>query len=271
MIRLRPGWFDLAKIARSGQCFRFAPLGEGAWGLTARGRWLRLEQTGEEVAFHCDEAEFEALWRPYFDLDADYAAIAAAVNPRDSYLTAATACAAGVRILRQDPWEATVAFILSQQSNIPRIARNLEAVCRAYGTPFADREGGVRYALPAPEALAGASEADLRALGLGYRAPYLRGAAALVAAGQPDLSALAALPYKKAREALMALPGVGGKVADCICLFGLHQLDAFPVDTHIRQMLAAHYKRGFPMRRYKGFAGVLQQYAFYYELYGGTP
>ena len=77
------------------------------------------------------------------------------------------------------------------------------------------------------------------------------------------------MPYKKAHAALLTLPGVGVKVADCVCLFGLHKLDAFPIDTHIRQMLDAHYKRGFPMRRYKGFAGVLQQYAFYYELYGG--
>lgn len=76
------------------------------------------------------------------------------------------------------------------------------------------------------------------------------------------------MSYKKAREALMEIYGVGGKVADCICLFALHQLDAFPVDTHIRQVLDQHYKRGFPNRRYKGMRGVMQQYIFYYELTG---
>ena len=89
-----------------------------------------------------------------------------------------------------------------------------------------------------------------------------------VADGQIDLSEIQSMPYKKAREALMEIYGVGGKVADCICLFALHQLDAFPVDTHIRQVLDQHYKRGFPNRRYKGMRGVMQQYIFYYELTG---
>ena len=74
------------------------------------------------------------------------------------------------------------------------------------------------------------------------------------------------MTYKNARKELLNLYGVGEKVADCICLFGLHQLDAFPIDTHIRQALDAHYKRGFPNRRYKGCRGVMQQYIFYYEL-----
>ena len=270
MIRQQLAWFDPARIGRSGQCFRFAPLPEGGgWGLTARGRRLCIRPDGDGFLFDCTPEEWETVWYPYFDLDTDYEAFAAAVNPRDAYMTAAVACAAGVRILRQDPWETTVAFILSQQSNIPRITRNLEAVCRAYGAPFADREGNIWYDIPTPAALAAASEEELRALGLGYRAPYLRAAAARIATGQPDLASLAAMPYKKAHAALLTLPGVGVKVADCVCLFGLHKLDAFPIDTHIRQMLDAHYKRGFPMRRYKGFAGVLQQYAFYYELYGG--
>lgn len=270
MIHLSLAWFDPARIARSGQCFRFSPLEGGGWGLTALGRRLCVYPDGEGYRFDCTPEEWETVWRGYFDLDTDYEVFAAAINPRDSYLTAAAACAKGVRILRQDPWETTVAFILSQQSNIPRITRNLEAVCRAYGAPFADQAGKTWYDIPTPSALAGASEGDLRALGLGYRAPYLRATAARVAAGEPDLTGLGALPYKTAHAVLVTLPGVGNKVADCICLFGFHKLDAFPIDTHIRQMLEAHYKRGFPMRRYKGFAGVLQQYAFYYELYGGN-
>jgi N-glycosylase/DNA lyase len=76
------------------------------------------------------------------------------------------------------------------------------------------------------------------------------------------------MEYKKAKEELLRIYGVGEKVADCICLFSLHHLDAFPVDTHIRQALDAHYKRGFPNRRYKGMRGVIQQYIFYYELFG---
>ena len=84
--------------------------------------------------------------------------------------------------------------------------------------------------------------------------------------GDISLDSLHDMTYKAARKELLGLYGVGEKVADCICLFGLHQLDAFPVDTHIRQALDAHYKRGFPNRRYKGCRGVMQQYIFYYEL-----
>lgn len=78
------------------------------------------------------------------------------------------------------------------------------------------------------------------------------------------------MPYRDARAELMKLSGIGGKVADCICLFALHQMDAFPVDTHIRQVLDAHYAEGFPFERYRGCAGVMQQYIFYYDLKGGA-
>ena len=80
------------------------------------------------------------------------------------------------------------------------------------------------------------------------------------------MEAIKQMPYKEAKAELMKLYGIGEKVADCICLFALHHIDAFPVDTHIRQMLDTHYPKGFPLKRYKGFAGVMQQYAFYYEL-----
>ena len=93
-------------------------------------------------------------------------------------------------------------------------------------------------------------------------------AAKRVAEGSFDLEAVAALSYKKAKEELLTLFGVGVKVADCICLFGLHHLEAFPVDTHINQALEKHYGQGFPMEKYEGIQGVIQQYIFYRELWG---
>ena len=103
---------------------------------------------------------------------------------------------------------------------------------------------------------------------LGYRSKYVVRAARSVVDGEFDLDAVSRMSYRKAKEELLRLFGVGEKVADCICLFGLHHLQAFPMDTHIRQAMAAHYKRGFPNRRYRGFQGVMQQYIFYYELCG---
>ena len=108
----------------------------------------------------------------------------------------------------------------------------------------------------------------MRECNLGYRAKYVRTVAKQVADGEIQLERLYAMKGKKALKELMAIYGIGEKVAACICLFALHDLDAFPIDTHIRQALDAHYKRGFPNRRYKGMRGVMQQYIFYYELTG---
>ena len=124
------------------------------------------------------------------------------------------------------------------------------------------------YAFPKAEAFACLEEDDLKACNLGYRSRYVVRAAKAVVAGEIDLQAIEKMKYAKAKEELLKIFGVGVKVADCICLFGLHHLEAFPVDTHINQALEKHYKRGFPKRRYKGFEGVLQQYIFYYELFG---
>ena len=121
---------------------------------------------------------------------------------------------------------------------------------------------------PKAEVLACLEDDDLKACNLGYRSKYVVRAAKGVVSGEIDLPAIEKMKYKEAKEELLKIFGVGVKVADCICLFGLHHLEAFPVDTHINQALEKNYKRGFPKRRYKGFEGVLQQYIFYYELFG---
>lgn len=108
----------------------------------------------------------------------------------------------------------------------------------------------------------------LKACNLGYRSKYVVRTAKSIVSGEVDLDAIQHLPYAKAKKELLKLFGVGEKVADCICLFALHHLQAFPIDTHISQALQKHYKRGFPNRRYKGMQGVMQQYIFYYELTG---
>ena len=121
---------------------------------------------------------------------------------------------------------------------------------------------------PGPEALAGLGEDELMACNLGYRSKYVVRAARQVASGEMDLDRVSKMSYGEAKEELLKLFGVGEKVAECICLFALHHLEAFPVDTHISQALERHYRRGFPRRRYKGILGVMQQYIFYYELHG---
>ena len=258
--------FDLDQIARSGQCFRFRPLGERHYALVADSRYLEVSQQGQTVRFDCPEEEFEAVWRPYFDLDADYGRYKSAVAKRDKYLQSAVAAAGGLRILRQELWETIVCFIISQQNNIARITKCVENLCLLFGETCYNKSKQVYNAFPSAERLAACTADELAPIRLGYRAKYILAAARQVASGEVDLDAVRRMDYAHAKAELMRLTGVGVKVAECICLFALHHIDAFPIDTHIRQMLDAHYPKGFPLRRYRGFAGVMQQYAFYYEL-----
>lgn len=267
---------DLGQIAASGQCFTWrrldAPPGETRYAISALGRRLIAEQRGNRFTFSCGRAEFDAVWRPYLDLDTDYGAIKRAVDPADRYLSAAVGYGGGIRVLRQDLWEVMVSFLISQNNNITRITRSIDGLCTRFGPLHSGGPEGSYHAFPRPEALAGADAADFEALGLGYRAKYLvelvrrmdgGGLAAFQAAAE-------AADDQGARAALMGLYGVGRKVADCVCLFGLHRVDAFPVDTHIQKILDAHYPEGFPMARYAGFLGILQQYLFYYDLKKGV-
>ena len=252
--------FDLKQIADSGQCFRMEAREGGWWRVLAGDRCVRVRQEGDVLAFDTDEAGFDSFWRAYFDWDTDYAAMCAAVPVEDAFLRAAVAYGGGLRILRQGLWEALITFVISQNNNIPRIRNAVEALCRNWGERRTDRAGEPYYTFPTKQALAAAELPALRAIGLGYRDKYIHA----IAHSDFDPVAVAAMPPDEARHALTALPGVGPKVAACVRLFGLHDLAAFPVDTWIRKMVARHYGGRFPLERYEGFAGVMQQYIFFY-------
>lgn len=266
MLTIEMDNFDLGQICRSGQCFRMEQTGENSYCVIAGDRYLKLTQERGIVNFFCSQEDFISYWIPYFDLDNDYGEYINSINPRDTYLKEAAQAGKGIRILRQDLWEMIISFLISQQNNIVRIRRCIQNICREFGEKKRDDQGVEYDAFPTPWSLAGASEEQLRECNLGYRARYVRKVSESVASGQVSLNKISTMKYKDARNELLKLYGVGEKVADCICLFALHHLEAFPVDTHIRQALDEHYKRGFPRRRYRGFQGVMQQYIFYYEL-----
>jgi N-glycosylase/DNA lyase len=177
---------------------------------------------------------------------------------------------AGISLLAQDPWEILISFIVSQNNNIPKITRSIEGLARALGEPLGD---GV-FAFPDAERLARASMRTLAACALGYRAPYVRAAARLVAGGRLDLAALARMDHDAAREALLDVPGIGEKVGDCVLLFGLGHRAAFPVDVWVRRAVERLYFRGrprtlrdiqaFARERFGPLAGYAQQHLFVY-------
>lgn len=267
MITKEQQYFDISQICNSGQCFRMESREDGIWQVIAGDHYLEIKQEGTKVTFSCSEKEYEAFWNFYFDMETDYGAFIERINPRDRYLVQAAEFGQGIRILRQDLWEMIVSFLISQQNNIPRIRKCIRNLCEAYGTPMESFRGEIYYSFPKPEDLAGLEEDELKACNLGYRSKYVVRTAKAIVQGEVSLEKIQTMPYKKAREELLKLFGVGEKVADCICLFALHHLEAFPMDTHMIQALETHYKRGFPNRRYRGCQGVMQQYIFYWELF----
>lgn len=247
---------DLGQSLDCGQCFRWRRLPDGSWDGAAGGRYLRLTEGGLRKDLK------GGYWARYFDMETDYAAIRAELSARDPVLADAVRYAPGIRILRQEPWEALCSFILSQCNNIVRIRGLVERLCTAYGEAMPGTGG--RRSFPAPEAVASAREEDLRALGLGFRAPYVLEAARRVASGALDLGGLARMPAGAARERLTALPGVGPKVADCALLYGMHRMEVFPRDVWMNRAM----KTLFPGRTPEWFgphAGVAQQMLFHYS------
>ena len=263
MIEIQSPDFDLKKIAESGQCFRMNPNAAGGYTLVALGRVLRLSETSTGCALDCSQADFDELWRDYFDLECDYAAIRASADPQDAFLNRACDYGRGIRMLRQAPWEMLITFILSQRKNIPAIRYCVEALCQRYGEPI-ERAGESFFAFPSAERLAELEERCLLDCSLGYRAKYVSAAARLVAGGALDLTRIASLPEDERMQALLSVPGVGEKVANCVLLFGYHRLGRFPRDVWINRIVEYEYGGAFPLERYPDTAGALQQYMFYY-------
>ena len=283
MVTIENNCFSIPQICESGQCFRLDAVSEDTYELLAGSRYLKIGIRGNpsetagrdgnanaygETLLYCTQEEYETFWKEYFDLSVSYSDYIDQIDEQDDYLKSAAEFGSGIRILRQDTWEMIITFILSQQNNIPRIKGLIRALSERYGKKCETPEGRAYYAFPCAEELSRAAEEELRELKLGYRSKYICQTARMVAGGEINLDALKEMEYTEARTELMRLSGIGGKVADCICLFALHQMDAFPVDTHIKKVLELHYPHGFPFEKYRGCAGVMQQYIFYYDLKG---
>lgn len=258
-------------VFHCGQNFRFYPFQNGYRGV-ALGRELFIEKRGTDLALYpVTPEEFHALWRHYFDLDLDYAALEAAFL-KDPVLAKALPSCRGMRLFNQDPFETIISFIISANNNEKRIRGIVDRICTLAGHPIKSVFGDTLYAFPTPEALASLGEARLRELGAGYRAAYIANAAKKIADGF-DLAAVAQLKDTEARKRLMELDGVGPKVADCILLFAYNRKAAFPKDVWIRRVLAELYGleaktdavlEAFVQKQFGAYGGIAQQYLFHY-------
>ena len=298
--------FDLALTLRSGQVFRWAALRGGSFGGWIDGSFTRVSQEGDHLLVRGASRESA---RNFFSLDLDLPAITRQFDV-DPVIREALRRYPGLRVIRQDPWECTASFLLSAYNNIPRLTGMLETLSQKFGTAAAgeacfaaargrvselrgtsgsfcpddpstrsDRArtnplsgGGGVHSFPRPERLAGVSERALRNCGLGYRAPYLKAVAEKVASGEVDLEKLRGVEDDDLRRALLALPGIGQKVAECVMLFAYARGAAFPVDVWIGRAMRAWYfrRRKVTDRKIRVFArkhfgpacGWAQQYLY---------
>ncbi len=253
---------DLVKTFECGQCFRWNADAAGVYTGVAYGHAAALFERGGEVFIRTDAPL--ALWREYFDLDRDYADISRSfLGKGGAYLDNCVDFGRGIRILRQEPWEALCSFIISQCNNIKRIKGIVERLCCGFGEKL-EFDGRQYYSFPTAERLAECDEAALAPLRSGYRAAYIISAARAVAYGGMDLAALIDCPYAEAKKALLGLNGVGEKVANCVVLFGLYHMEAFPIDVWIRRALRENFPVGFNPASLGEYAGLAQQYIFYF-------
>ncbi|MEF9970143.1 MAG: DNA glycosylase [Ruthenibacterium sp.] len=264
MVRVKMNHLDIAMIADSGQCFRLNRTAADAHMLIAKGKILRITETAEnQYEFDCDAADFDEIWKPYFDLNTDYDRFIKSIAPQDIFLQNAAAYGSGIRILQQDAFEMLITFIISQRKNIPAIKKCVETLCTQFGAPISQK-GDCAFAFPTAKALAAQSLESLRACALGYRANYVRAAAVMVESHALDLEKAEKLDDVSLYNLLQSVSGVGPKVANCVLLFGFHRIASFPQDVWINRMIDAEYGGVFPLAQYQGYAGVLQQYIFYY-------
>ena len=267
--------FDLAQTLECGQCFHFVKLDENDYVLTAKGRLLHVSQQADTVTFYdTEEDEYVNVWKDYFDMDRDYSAIKNKLLEKDDKLKDAIESMWGVRILNQDFFETLISFIISQNKQIPHIKKIVADISAKFGTYKGTYGGTDMYTFPTLEQLVNASEEDFKELKTGFRAPYIMDAIRRNMAGQFDRNELKSMDYDSCIKELMAIKGVGEKVANCVCLFGLGKKEAFPVDVWIKRIMETMYFDGedtpkdkisaFAKERFGGLGGFAQQYLFYY-------
>jgi N-glycosylase/DNA lyase len=266
-------YFSAAQTFDCGQCFRFNEASGGIEG-TAFGRFIRIEQSGDEVRLiGVCESDYNEIFARYLGLSEDYGAIRADIGERmggyGDVIFSAMECASGIRILHQDAWEAVASFIISQNNNIPRIKKIIENMSAGLGDAFVGFDGGTHYAFPSAEQILAAGEEGLAPFKMGFRARYLIDAAKKYLSGEVDFAKIEKADADEAQKALMSICGVGPKVASCALLFGFHKLEFFPVDVWIKRVLAKYYPGGIDISSLGAYAGVAQQYLFYYERYMG--
>lgn len=271
MYSLKVADFNLHHTLSCGQVFRWDCAG-GWWTGIVSGNVIRIAQEGDEL--FVESPHSEVIIRSYFRLGDDLDCIYASLR-RDAKLSGLLDKYRGLRLIRQEPWECLVSYLCSSNNTIRNIRNAIMNMSRCFGARISDG----MYAFPTPEELACANSGELRECRLGFRADVVLGTARCVAGEEFDLGGLRDMTYEEAKKALQSLKGVGPKIADCVCLFALDKLEAFPVDVHIERIMKEYYSacRGLKKDRigdfarsyFGGYCGYAQEYLYFEEMKKG--
>ena len=229
---------NIRETINSGQIFLWENYGN-EWFVIDGDDIIMGKQTPFEVL------TFSKMAKKFFREDDNYEKILKNIT-KDKIVKNATKRYPGLRVTRQDPFQCCISFIVSSNSNIPNIRMRLQKLCRKFGTKvrFEEREF---FLFPRPKMLAKATLQDLQECKLGYRSKYVLDASRAAASGEIDFDELKKADYRECKELLLKLPGIGDKVADCVMLFSLEKLEAFPLDTWIVKILRKYYSDNFCM------------------------
>lgn len=258
----KPKCFNLKATLDCGQCFRWSKELDGSYSGVAKGEFLNIAISDDYIVFkNTSEETIEKLWKDYFDLETNYEKIARELSKISLHMKKAIEHAPGIRILRQEAFEALCSFIISQNNNIPRITKIISLLCKKYGKVCKNNKN--YHEFPTSEVIASLNPRDLREIGCGFRDVYLIDAAKKIEHKEINLKAINKLPLQEARLELQKIKGVGPKVAECTLLYGMHRMECFPEDVWIKRAMVDL----FPNEKYEIFgnnAGIAQQYIYHY-------
>ena len=280
--------FNVSKIFDCGQCFRFdevtSSVHQTEFSGVAYGRFVSFAQDENTLYIYgSTQEEYEALWKRFLAIDQDYKEIDGEIlaSYRSLALERAVNYGNGIRILAQDGFEAVISFIISQNNNIPRIKKIIEALCARCGEPIALSEEMKNHlsgksslcSFPTPKAIYELGEQGLFDLKTGFRAKYIYDAICRILDGRLDLSLIEnEEDTDRAIEYLSTVKGIGTKVASCALLFGFAKYDAFPVDVWMKRVGEKYFpeQKELSGKCFGRYAGIAQQYLFYYERYNNN-
>lgn len=247
---------NLKHVANSGQCFRWVKEDDNTYSFITKGRYFRCSVDKSDILSVSKPSNLEAFLCYYFDISTDYLSIKESADKTGKYLQAAIQQFGNIVILRQDLWEAIVSFIISQRKSIPAIQSCIQKLCQHFGDRIVINNQTLGFAFPTPESILSSSLNDLSQCGVGYRNKYHISAAEWFLSEQHNLIT---------KKSLMEIYGVGEKVSNCICLFGLHDLSCCPIDVWMQKVIDHRYGGHFPKWMDSEYAGIYQQYVFMYE------